>query len=308
MKKSYENLVFEGGGTRGFAYCGAIEELDKLGILSKITRFAGTSIGALFASLLVLGYTSDEINNLPSIFDFSYFTTRCSPVSMYKLWNYYGVNNTQQLMRQLSQIIKQKFSENITLQELYDLTNKELVICTCCLNREIPVYLHHTKFPEVKLVDAITASMSVPMFFQANQYDFLGTLDYYTDGGIVDNYPIWIFNDSDILHNETQSILDKTTVNPRTLGVKLLYNDETNTSEVFAGRKEINSLFDYSNQIISSMMMQIEKSVISDKYIEHTISIQCGNIYFLDIHLTKQQILYLIDAGKQAVTNFFVKL
>ena len=36
LRTDYENLILEGGGVLTFAYCGAILELDKLGILQNI--------------------------------------------------------------------------------------------------------------------------------------------------------------------------------------------------------------------------------------------------------------------------------
>jgi len=60
----YRNLVMEGGGVKGFAYAGALQILDSLGILKNIQRVAGTSVGALQGALLAVGYTSDEIIEL----------------------------------------------------------------------------------------------------------------------------------------------------------------------------------------------------------------------------------------------------
>jgi predicted acylesterase/phospholipase RssA len=48
----YENLVFEGAGIRGLAYCGALMELDQRQMLAPIQRVAGTSSGAITATLL----------------------------------------------------------------------------------------------------------------------------------------------------------------------------------------------------------------------------------------------------------------
>ena len=47
--QNYQNLVLEGGGIRGVAYCGAIEELERQGVLQHITRVGGTSAGAIQA-------------------------------------------------------------------------------------------------------------------------------------------------------------------------------------------------------------------------------------------------------------------
>ena len=48
----FRNLVFEGGGVKGVAYVGALNELHKRGILDSIERVGGTSAGAINAVLL----------------------------------------------------------------------------------------------------------------------------------------------------------------------------------------------------------------------------------------------------------------
>ena len=50
-RRKYRNLVFKGGGVRGVAYIGALEELEALGILEGIKRTAGSSAGAVAACL-----------------------------------------------------------------------------------------------------------------------------------------------------------------------------------------------------------------------------------------------------------------
>jgi hypothetical protein len=59
-----ENLVFQAGGPRGIAYIGAIRGLEKLGMLAPVKRLAGSSGGALTATLIALGFSADEIQNL----------------------------------------------------------------------------------------------------------------------------------------------------------------------------------------------------------------------------------------------------
>jgi predicted acylesterase/phospholipase RssA len=56
-------LVFEGGATKGIAYIGVMRELERIGVLSQIQGCAGTSIGALFATLVVLGFEAEEVEN-----------------------------------------------------------------------------------------------------------------------------------------------------------------------------------------------------------------------------------------------------
>src|SRR5690242_1428218 len=60
----YRNLVMEGAGVKGFAYAGALQVLDSIGVLKDIQRVAGTSVGAIQGALLAVGYTTKEIIEL----------------------------------------------------------------------------------------------------------------------------------------------------------------------------------------------------------------------------------------------------
>ena len=64
MAYHFKNLVFEGGGVKGIAYVGALEVLDKEGILPNIKRVAGTSAGAMVAVLVGLGYSPKELKGI----------------------------------------------------------------------------------------------------------------------------------------------------------------------------------------------------------------------------------------------------
>ncbi|MDO7206005.1 patatin-like phospholipase family protein [Paraclostridium bifermentans] len=62
------NLVCKGGGMKGIALVGAIACLEDSGY--EWDRLAGTSAGALVASLLSVGYTSSEIEEI--LYDIDY--------------------------------------------------------------------------------------------------------------------------------------------------------------------------------------------------------------------------------------------
>ena len=81
----YKNLVFDGGGARGIAYCGAIKVLENEGIMKNIVNFAGTSVGAIVAASLAVGYTADEIEEILLNKNFDEFRDN----SNYLLINFY---------------------------------------------------------------------------------------------------------------------------------------------------------------------------------------------------------------------------
>ena len=64
MASQFRNLVFEGGGVKGIAYSGAIKILEKKGIMKDIQRVAGTSAGAITATLLAVGVDADGVQKI----------------------------------------------------------------------------------------------------------------------------------------------------------------------------------------------------------------------------------------------------
>ena len=54
----WENLTFDGGGAKGYAYIGAVQALERAGIYpAQVRRVAGTSVGSILAMFAALGAT-----------------------------------------------------------------------------------------------------------------------------------------------------------------------------------------------------------------------------------------------------------
>lgn len=64
--ESPTNLVFKGGGVKGLAYLGAIKSLHQKNLLQSVERIAGTSAGAITATLLAINFPVDELTQLLS--------------------------------------------------------------------------------------------------------------------------------------------------------------------------------------------------------------------------------------------------
>ena len=69
MKSTDYVCIFGGGAIRGMAYIGAIKALRELGINCEI--LAGSSVGAIFASLYAIDCTDEEIKNI--LYEFNGF-------------------------------------------------------------------------------------------------------------------------------------------------------------------------------------------------------------------------------------------
>lgn len=59
--RRFKYITFQGGGVKGVGFVGAIEELESCGVMDQIEEVAGSSAGAIVATLVALGYNAREI-------------------------------------------------------------------------------------------------------------------------------------------------------------------------------------------------------------------------------------------------------
>ena len=183
-----DTIVMSGGGIKGIAHLGVLKALELKGILDNITTFAGTSVGSMVLSLLVVGYTPKDIYDIVKTFDLE----KMKNLSFSNILSEYGLDNGKKIDFVMKKLISAKnLSENITLSELYEVTSKNLIITATCLNSQEAVYFSHKTHPDLELYMAIRMSISIPIIFTPVKYNG----EYYRDGGCIDNYPIHIFKD-----------------------------------------------------------------------------------------------------------------
>ncbi|XP_033762792.1 uncharacterized protein LOC117344229 isoform X2 [Pecten maximus] len=195
----FENLVFEGGGNKGLAYCGAVRVLEEIGAFSKIKRLSGASAGAMTAALLAVGYNSYEIEEFLSQ-DLSHYFLDASFGYFSLLPNLvrgYGWNPGNRIYEWFGTVIKKKTNDpDITFGELYrdKRFNKELCVVVTNLNHMSEEYCHPKTTPDMPIRLAVRMSMSIPGMFQATQYTVNGETNLYVDGGVLCNYPVHCFD------------------------------------------------------------------------------------------------------------------
>jgi len=304
MQTNYKNLVFEGGGVCSFAYCGAIFELEKMGIISKIKCFAGSSIGALFAGLLAADFTAREIWEVQTIINFGDLSNKYDVSNAFNLFKNLGVNSSSSIRKQINAILSTRINRDETLSGLFEKTGKELVLVSCCLNTEKAVYFHHATHGNVKVIDAIIASLSIPVFFRPLKLSLFNEEYFFVDGAIVDNYPIWIFNDIDALYKNNLTSVDRENINPLTLGLKL--NSHGQKSIDSNSKTPVTNIIDLLYLTSNILTCVVDSKNYSDKYKKQTIKISNGDVYFLDLFITKDQISQLVKNGIDGVKNYFI--
>jgi predicted acylesterase/phospholipase RssA/CRP-like cAMP-binding protein len=157
-------LALSGGGARGMAHIGVLQELDARGIT--VDRIGGTSIGAFVACLHSTGFSCDEIVRICRVelaernaFD-DYTVPRVALIKGAKA------------RKMLARVFDQTRLEDLEIETFAtsaDLASSELV--------------HHRR----GLVrDAVGASMSLPGY--APPFELDGRL--LVDGGVLDNLPV----------------------------------------------------------------------------------------------------------------------
>ncbi len=270
------SLVFSGGGIKGIAYIGALRQLEKLNKLKDIHHYAGSSVGALVASLVAIGYNVKEIKQLMLDIDFNKLLDDKFGIirDIYNFIKNYGYASGEYIYKLAGKLIKAKTGNaDYTLLDLYKDKQKELIITTVNLNTRSIVYLKHDNinYLNISIRQAIRMSISIPFVFQPVKYQDC----YYCDGGVLNNYPIHCFDNA--------------------LGLKLVQD--------VPEKEEINNLYEYSYAYIETFLAENDRHTLDNK--NKTIFIKTDNYALSKFDLTMEEKQKLIKQGKEAVKNYF---
>jgi NTE family protein len=212
----YQNLVFEGVGLKGLAYCGALLEMDERGMMKSIKRVAGTSSGAITATFLALGFTPMEISKIIGSTNFAKFSDGGGwwIGGAFRMFRRYGLYKGKAITKWMEKLIESKgLSPDITFEELEEMAKKDskyktlVITATCVVHQNAEFFSVHS-FPKMRIVDAVRASMTMPLYYEPIAMDNEGHVHdirhrndddhLYLDGGFLTNYPIKVFDDSSL--------------------------------------------------------------------------------------------------------------
>lgn len=179
-------LCFSGGGVKGFSFIGALEKLieDNIIDLNKIDTYVGTSIGSMISFILSLGIPLKEIKDFLLFFNFSKLNTEVDCLNLLKD---YGINNGEKIKLLLIKFLETTFGvKDITFKELYEKTNKKIIIIGTNLTKGCERTFSFEHSPDFSVITAIRISISVPIIFTPVNIDD----ELYVDGALVNNFPI----------------------------------------------------------------------------------------------------------------------
>lgn len=196
----FKNLVFEGGGVRGVAYGGAVEVLEQAQITPQIEKVAGTSAGAITATMVSLNYTAAEFINAMMSVDFEKFEDGSDLEGPIRLLEHYGWFKGDYFLNLMESYIEEKTGDGrATFRDLVekyqDRHFKNLYVFGTNLSQQAVQEFSYKTTPDVAVADAVRISMSIPFFFEARYYEQNGENNVYCDGGVLYNYPIDTFDE-----------------------------------------------------------------------------------------------------------------
>lgn len=176
---------------------------------------------------------------------------------------------------------------------------RDLYIIATNLTKHEAVVFSIDTTPNVSVADAVLLSGSIPLYFEAPRFDgrSLGQGDYYADGGILNNFPIHIFDNKRYGHDNRNYVHG---VNWETLGCRLYTPKDMTPME-----KPITNIVSYVENLVETMIeaqgVLIQESPV-DRYRSIDIS-NCG-VSTVDFHLQPSEdnpkYVEMVEAGKHA--------
>ena len=300
---------------KGVAYCGAINELAGMGILSGVGRVAGTSAGAITAVLLAVGYGPKELMKIITETNFADFADDSDGwfVDAERIFTGFGWFKGDYFRKWIGGLVKSKKErEDITFRELRESDNSlELYLIATNLSEQSSQIFSHEHTPDVEIREAARMSMSIPVYFECVRYG--EDRQVMVDGGVTWNYPLNIFdneayldnsdNGESVKYNRSRSYV----FNHETLGFRLDSTKEIkfNRRDWANAPKGIRNIFDYAKALGEFMLETANKEHLHENDWNRTVFIDTLDVKTTDFNLPKGKIQDLIEQGRKGVRKHF---
>jgi NTE family protein len=286
------DAVFEGGGVKGVAFIGAIQEAEARGYI--FNKIAGTSAGAIIASLLAVGYSGKEIEEMVCELQFDSFlkTNWIGRIPFLgkgiNIWFHSGMYSGNQIEAWVDDKLKIK---GITL--FGDLPQGKLkVIASDITNYKMLVLpddlkLYGIDWRTFSIAKAVRMSSSIPYFFQPYVLKGRNKKSFILDGSLLSGFPIWLF--------DTEKV-------PRwpTFGFRLKDLDKE-----LEFKEKVKGPFSMLRALLVTMLEAHDKRYIKKNDAVRTIFLPVEGIKTTDFEITFKQKKHLIEQGREEAKKFF---
>lgn len=269
MKKNV-SLVLSGGGARGIAHIGVIEELERQGY--NINSIAGTSMGALIGGVYAVGKMEE----------FKEWIYALDKLEIFKLIDFtfssQGLIKGERVFKKMK-----KFIPDINIEEL---TINYAATATDIINKKEVV------FTEGKLYEAVRASISIPTVFIPVKKN--GTL--LVDGGVMNNIPI-----SNVKRSKND-LLVVVNVNADTPIYRPYAKRSISEKEQVVYLKKVN---DFKNYLQKNLLKQHNERLMYFDLISKTINLLIRQVSTLTLEKQPPDLLLNISSNSCGIFDFY---
>ncbi|WP_249871974.1 patatin-like phospholipase family protein [Oceanobacillus saliphilus] len=290
------DAVFSGGGVKAFAYLGVLEVLNEQNL--ELERVAGTSAGAIVASLIAAGFELDEIREIINQLDLSEFVdppvlTRILPFSKWLfLYSKLGINKGDKLENWLNMVLASKkihtfrdIRPGYLKVVVSDLSLGKLIVIPDDLERVYDIQPDY--FPVSK---AVRMSAGFPFFFMPKKmpgrYKKKSVM---IDGGLLSNFPLWIFDNG--------ANIKKRPI----LGIKLT------DSDTGVGPRDINNALDMFQALFTTMKQAHDTRYIAKNDKQNILFVPVKPTGAVNFQISEKVKAELVESGRVNTEKFLSK-
>ena len=177
-----KNVIFSGGGLKGWGYIGTIKALNEVIPFDKIEQIIGVSIGAIFGLCYLLRILPEDLLDFAMSIDYS----KMIDVSLDNIITNQSLLLGEKFTEKIKELISHKIDPDITFIELKKYSKVLFNVNALNITQSKLEYFNYNLTPNIKVIDAIRASSNLPFIFPSYRINN----DFYYDGGIYNNCPV----------------------------------------------------------------------------------------------------------------------
>ncbi|HXP21897.1 MAG TPA: patatin-like phospholipase family protein [Streptosporangiaceae bacterium] len=315
------DLVLEGGGVKGIGLAGAVLELDQAGY--RFQRVAGTSAGAIAAAIIAAlnraGQPISKLHDYLQTVQYEKFMAKSrlraalgGMADAEQLLLHMGMYDGDYLVDWLGGVLK-----DIGVVHFGDLRLDDpgadstwtqyqrysLVVHTSDITRGKLVRLpwdyneYQMEADHERIVDAVRASMSIPFFFEPVRIRVPSTGTgpvasggrvTWVDGGLLDNFPVDVFDRADGAPSRWPTIGIK--LSARQTSIAAIHGSDNVAAEAIA--------------CLETVLDNASRFYVTPDSAARTIFVDNGGIKATDFGLTTEQQQMLFDNGQNAARRW----
>jgi NTE family protein len=309
------DLVFQGGGVLGIGLVGAYSVLESSGF--KAQNVAGTSAGAIVATLIGAGYSATQIHDIIDGLDFKKMMDdtvltglplvgKLVPGQVLSIIVEQGLYKGDFFLHTMREHLNRQGVHTFgdlrygTDQDEPAYRYKVQVIASDVSGRallRLPLDADKLGYDPDKLpvADAVRMSMSIPFFFEPVRWPNPRTHDksFIVDGGMLSNFPIWLF--------DSQGVPEWPT-----FGIKFVDDPREDLAKGIS-ENAVGGTVDYIKALVETMTKFHDRLYLDSDAFARTITVPTAGISSTNFGLTSANKTTLFDGGQAAAKDFLEK-